>query len=76
MRDSVHDSLRDDLFRNFIGHRGPYAFGARTHRQRELAQHEVHRPVYELESSALVDLIVGNRLGDILAMEVGALDLR
>ena len=74
MRDSVHDGLRDNFFRNLIGHRSPYALGARTYRKREFAQHEVYRLVDKLEGSALVDLIVGYRLGDLLAMEVGALD--
>ena len=76
MRNSVNDRLPYDFHRNLVAHRSLDALRPRAHRECDLAQHEVHRLIDQLERRALVDVIGRNRFVDLGPVEVGALDLR
>jgi len=48
---------------------------ARAHGQIDLGQDEIHGLIHQIENRALVNLIERNRLVDLGAVEMGALDL-
>ena len=71
----VHDRLGHHLLWDLVLDRRLHALRSGAHRQRDLAQDEVHRLVHERKHRALVDLVGGNRLGHLRPVEVRALDL-
>ena len=66
-----HDFRRDLVHSGSTGALRPRADGSVN-----LAEHEVHRLIDQLEHRALVDLVRRNRLGDLGSVIVGAPDLR
>ena len=75
VRYRVDDGFGDDLRGNLISPGRADALRPRTHRPVDLAEHEVHGLIDQLEHRALVDLIRGDRLLDLRSVKARALDL-
>jgi len=72
----VDDDLRDGVLGDFLFHRGTGAHRARADCAVELGHHKIHGCVHLVVQRALEDLVGRNGLGDLDAVEAGALDHR
>ena len=74
VRHRVNDGFGDDLGRDLVRSGRPDSFRPRADCAIDLAKHEIHCLIDQLERRSLVDLVRWNRLRHLHAVEMGALD--
>ena len=75
MHHRIDDGFGHDFHGNLVRPGRPGALRTSTDTAVDLAEHEVHRLIDQLERGALVDLIRRNRLGDLRPVKMSAPDL-
>ena len=73
MHDGIDDGLGDDLLGNLVFGGNLCAVLPRADPEVDFGEHEVFSLIDEIEDRALVNLIRGDRLGDLVTVKVGAL---